>query len=309
MEHRRGYRIIAAGQETLPPPGRARRGIQRGDRLLGQDDQLSLPAGGNDDRRTEGQGFVQRLPNLLAGVPVQGDHAGAGFPADEQDQRFSFDQRGWHPRRESDLVIVRQVPLPEHIAVAGVETEEVAEPSQGIDLTTGLEKPQPTGTRQRTCNPSSGNLCKTPDSAHTPSRPGPRHCGQSSARSPEISAPAPAIERLEGTGVFTFGSAALWTAAAPCRFFFSAACCGGTRLPADDLADGRMRLVCGWLAPAGWLHESGRGLPQSKAGFSRGCSVPPNIPGGSVPPNVPSIERLEGTVHRTCGVIISSEEG
>ena len=33
----------------------------------------------------------------------------------------------------------------------------------------------------------------------------------------------------------------------------------------------------GW--PAGWLHESGRGLPQSKEGFARGCSVTPKIAG------------------------------
>ena len=47
---------------------------------------------------------------------------------------------------------------------------------------TGLENPYPTGARHRTGRPSAGNGFRMPLSCQTPSRPLPRHCGQSSAR-------------------------------------------------------------------------------------------------------------------------------
>src|SRR6266542_2595243 len=48
--------------------------------------------------------------------------------------------------------------------------------------TTGLDQPGPTGARQRTFNPSAGNVLRMPVSFQTPSRFGPRNCGQSAAR-------------------------------------------------------------------------------------------------------------------------------
>jgi hypothetical protein len=48
--------------------------------------------------------------------------------------------------------------------------------------TTGPEKPLPTFARQRTSSPEAGMASMMPVSRHTPSRFGPRHCGQSSAR-------------------------------------------------------------------------------------------------------------------------------
>ena len=47
---------------------------------------------------------------------------------------FSVDQRRRHAWRKRDLVILLQVPLPEHFAVANIKAEEVAEPSQNINL-------------------------------------------------------------------------------------------------------------------------------------------------------------------------------
>src|SRR5262249_31235078 len=92
------------------------------------------PAGGNDDWRAERQGVIQRLPHLLAGVLVQTDDAGARFAADEQDQEVSFDQRRRRARGKPDVVILLQIPLPEHFARAGVEAEEVPDPSHRVHL-------------------------------------------------------------------------------------------------------------------------------------------------------------------------------
>src|SRR6476660_5547435 len=50
----------------------------------------------------------------------------------------------------------------------------------------GLENPIPTGTRQRIFNPPWGKVSRIPVSLHTPSRFGPRHCGQSSARTATV---------------------------------------------------------------------------------------------------------------------------
>ncbi len=47
--------------------------------------------------------------------------------------------------------------------------------------TTGRDHPNPTGLRQRTGNPAAGIISNMPDSVQTPSRFGPRHCGQSVA--------------------------------------------------------------------------------------------------------------------------------
>src|SRR6476660_7811482 len=50
----------------------------------------------------------------------------------------------------------------------------------------GLENPIPTGARQRIFKPLGGKVSRIPVSLHTPSRFGPRHCGQSSARTATV---------------------------------------------------------------------------------------------------------------------------
>src|SRR4029434_1383586 len=45
--------------------------------------------------------------------------------------------------------------------------------------TTGLDQPRPTGARHVAFNPSAGKDSMMPVSLQTPSRSGPRHCGQS----------------------------------------------------------------------------------------------------------------------------------
>ena len=49
--------------------------------------------------------------------------------------------------------------------------------------TTGPAKPPLTGVRQTTFRPSAGNRSMMPSSVHTPTRPAPRHSGQSAANS------------------------------------------------------------------------------------------------------------------------------
>jgi hypothetical protein len=67
------------------------------------------------------------------------------------------------------------------LASLGYSRHRVSDVDAPLDPA-GLQNPIPTTARQRIFNPSGGNAWRMHVSLHTPSRFGPRHCGQSPAR-------------------------------------------------------------------------------------------------------------------------------
>jgi len=103
---RRRVIVVVARLEGFVPPDRAGRGIERGNRFPRPDDQLPLAARGDDDGRTIRHRFVQRLPHIAPGLPVERNDTGTRFPPNGENDPVAI-----HQRRGTALQFRRRVDL------------------------------------------------------------------------------------------------------------------------------------------------------------------------------------------------------
>src|SRR6185295_14804615 len=75
--------------------------------------------------------IIQRPPDFLAGPLVESHDARTWFATDQDDQEAAFDQRAGRKLRELfQLIVLAQMPFPNQLAVAHVETQQMARRSQ-----------------------------------------------------------------------------------------------------------------------------------------------------------------------------------